>query len=220
MKTIKFVEQVKNHFKFNIKFKDSSLLMKLIGKLLFFNKNFMTKYTTTLGNDIYFPNEAAYLQEKSIIIIAHELTHIEKNKDFIKTNFLYLFPASLVIFAPILFYISWFWGILFAIFCLLPWPAYWRMKMELEGYQMSLFILNELLKQLDIPESSRLFKLQEQAIFYSQEFTGLSYYLMWPFGVKKKMLEFCQKVTKEEIKDDIYMLMQKCIASTYDREKI
>ncbi len=40
-----------------IKFKDQDPLMKLVGKLMFFNPGFMTQFVTTIGETIYWPSK-------------------------------------------------------------------------------------------------------------------------------------------------------------------
>ena len=37
-----------------LRYKDESTLMKIMGKLMFFNPSFMTQFTTTIGETIYF----------------------------------------------------------------------------------------------------------------------------------------------------------------------
>ena len=39
-----------------VEFKDESKFMKFLGVLLFFNKEFMSNYSTTIGNTVYFPS--------------------------------------------------------------------------------------------------------------------------------------------------------------------
>jgi hypothetical protein len=62
-----------------IKFKDESTLMKLLGFLSYpFNPDFMTSYTTTLGKTMWFPTKADYEGQprSSFGVMAHELVHI------------------------------------------------------------------------------------------------------------------------------------------------
>ena len=42
----------------SIKYKDNSWFMKVLSKILFFNKKFMTRFTTTIGKTVYFPRGA------------------------------------------------------------------------------------------------------------------------------------------------------------------
>jgi hypothetical protein len=76
--------------KYKIVAKEDSTLMKIIGKLLFFNKGFMTNYVTTLGSTIYAPGG-----EISDITLQHELVHV---KDWKRWNI--LFSLSYLLFLP------------------------------------------------------------------------------------------------------------------------
>ena len=52
-----FLDHMRNAgYDIRIAFKDESFLMKLLGFLLFFTKEFMTRFTTTIGNTVYFPS--------------------------------------------------------------------------------------------------------------------------------------------------------------------
>ena len=61
-----------------IKYKNESIFMKILGMLLFFNPAFMTSYTTTIGSTIYFPDQRFIVSREtsSSIILLHELVHI------------------------------------------------------------------------------------------------------------------------------------------------
>src|SRR4030043_385107 len=103
------VQSAQTHFpNLKIKYKDESLLMKILGKLMFFNKGFMTSYTTTIGSTIYFPN-SNFVKARPIsssVILLHELVHLYDNSKFTAPlfSFLYLFPQILVLlFFPLLF---------------------------------------------------------------------------------------------------------------------
>ena len=78
------VEKSKEFFPdLEVKYKTESSFMKLIGKILFFNKTFMTFYTTTIGSTIYFPNRE-FVNNKEVsssIIFLHELVHIHDSKN-------------------------------------------------------------------------------------------------------------------------------------------
>ena len=80
----------------SIKFKDESLFMKILGVLLFFNKRFMTEFTTTIGSTIYLPSQKSLNDELLWITIGHELVHVRDGK--LEGQwwfpFLYLYPQS------------------------------------------------------------------------------------------------------------------------------
>ena len=108
----------------------------------------MTKYTTTIGSTIYFPNEK-YIRTRplsSITIFLHELVHIYDSKRLsnILYSFLYLLPISLLPFTLLLFIYSWKIALVLSILCLIPLPAYFRMYFERRAYMASLYVINAL----------------------------------------------------------------------------
>src|SRR5271169_3622060 len=102
--TMSFQELVtasKKYFpKLQIKYKDESWGMRLISKLLIFNHGFMTHYTTTVGDTIYFPSERFVKCHpiSSSVVLLHELVHLHDQKRIGKIPFAltYLFPQILV----------------------------------------------------------------------------------------------------------------------------
>lgn len=121
---------------FKIKFKDESILMKIIEKLMFFNKDFKN-YTITIGKTVYFQSRKLLEEniEEYFYILSHEAVHVF---DYIKHPILfiigYLFPQIFTILA--------FFGIfnpyfLLAILFAAPIPAPYRTWAELRGYKMS-----------------------------------------------------------------------------------
>ena len=191
-----------------VKFKNKSNLMKLLGFILFFNSKFMTDYVTTIGKTIYFPTETDFLAEtetSSIMTLAHEYQHV---KDYEKTPiwfiWSYLFPLSALPLLLLSFvFLPWYIAI-FSLLSLAPLPAYWRMRWELRGYTMSLFMFHAIAKERDM-ESQRLREtLQSLVEHYNKQFTGWAYYVMWPFGVKKKLLLAVEKIISGTLaKEDV-----------------
>lgn len=182
--------------------------MRLLGKLLFFNKQFMTNYVTTIGNTIYFP-EADHFKNPNIVslITAHELVHVEQGSKLTLPLFwfLYLFPQCLALLALLaipLFFINFTYGIiaLCMLLFLAPIPAYWRAKFELEGYTMSLVAralqMNERQLGLDVDE------LVVDIEFYDKQFVGAGYYFMWPFGMKEKLLQVLNRIEIGDISEN------------------
>src|SRR3990167_3207757 len=95
----KVSEYGKEQFDLKIAFKDESKFMKFLGALLFFNRKFMTTYSTTVGTTVYFPSKS-WLNEnrdRAARILAHELVHIDDAKDVgeIGFSYSYLFPQIL-----------------------------------------------------------------------------------------------------------------------------
>jgi hypothetical protein len=135
--------------KFSVKWKNKSLVQKLLGVLLFFNPQYMTGYVTTFYPTVWFSSEGDYEKDpaKSMVVVAHERVHLlDTIRHGVWFKFSYLLPQ--VLFAPLL---------LTAIACLIgnhelyalislvlglvalaPWPSPWRVQWEKRGYAMSL----------------------------------------------------------------------------------
>lgn len=209
---------------FQIKYKTESLLMKIIGKILFFNSGFMTGYITTLGKTVYFPDRERMQALHSLHYLgtlAHEFRHSYDNKKWnIFFPFMYLFPQilsifSLLSFLAIWFGLSWLFCLLFLL-CLAPIPSPGRKLIEFNGYVMSLFMANEFLKESGVELEERRFELKKLAQRYNQNFVGSSYYYMWPFGVYDVLLNKVEKIISAEIlqEDVIYSQMVLAFAKT------
>jgi hypothetical protein len=170
-----------------IKYKDESLLMKTIGKIMFFNKSFMTSFTTTLGSTIYYPN-SNFVKARPIsssVILLHELVHVHDANKFTMPlfSFLYACPQILVLlFFPLLF-VNWYVA-LGALLFAAPLPAYFRMYFEKRAYFTSLYALNKLGKKLNFDPA-----LDRQKADFVNQFKSSSYYWMWPFGNLDKQFE-------------------------------
>ncbi len=68
---------------FSVRFKDESWLQKVLGFVSYpFNPKFMSFYTTTLGNTVWFPTRAFYEEQprSSFGVLAHELVHLEDER--------------------------------------------------------------------------------------------------------------------------------------------
>lgn len=202
---------------FRITTKQDSTLMKIIAKVLFFNSKFMTSFTTTIGQTVYFPvQDINQLDtDHAIEVLSHEFQHYY---DSYRWNFgyylLYLFPQILTIFSilsilAIWFGLGWLFCLAFLIF-LAPWPAPGRALIEYRGYLMSLFVKNELMKEHEIDLEGRAILLEREVEHHQRQFVGMNYYFMWPFGLEKKLTEKSQKILDEEFssKDVIYKRMK------------
>ena len=178
-----------------VKFKDESSFMKVLATLLFFNKEFITKYSTTIGNTVYFPTKD-YLKTKNIVNIItflHELVHIEdaKRVGHILYSFLYLFPQILAVLAIPLFFFNWWVALILFIVLLAPLPAYFRMVFEKRAYFTSLYVAQRLGTRLKFNPL-----LEENKEIFLKQFKNSSYYFMWIFPNLDK--EFDQAVKKIE----------------------
>ncbi|MCK9567833.1 DUF4157 domain-containing protein [Candidatus Pacearchaeota archaeon] len=210
-----FENEMHKHYSFDIKYKNKSLFMKLLGFLLFFNKGFMTKYITTIGSTIYFTSEdfVNSQNQSAISVLAHELVHIQQAKRYGKVLFsiLYLFPQCLAVFALLAPISLWF---LLFLLCLAPLPAPWRTKFEVGGYTMSLFVLNEqLIFFQNSPDKIYEILCEESDKINRIYFVGPSYWFMWPFGVSYQLQNNIVDILDGVIggKDEIY----DCVRQSY-----
>jgi len=210
-----FEQSMHSKYAFTIKYKNKSLFMKLLGLLLFFNKGFMTRYITTIGSTIYFPSEefVKSKDQSAISVLAHELIHIQQAKAYgtILFSLLYLFPQCLALLAFLAPISLWF---LLFLLCLAPLPAPWRMKFEVGGYTMSLYMLNTQLKFFQNPQDKIYEILHSEADRISRNyFVGPAYWFMWPFGVSAKLRNNIEDIRDGVIggKDEIYG----CVRQSY-----
>jgi hypothetical protein len=100
---------------FEVQFKDESKLMAVLGFLAApFNAEFMTRYTTTWGKQVYFPTQTFYQDNpgKSFRILAHELVHLLDGERHATFKVSYAFPQWLVLLPLIAF-------------AVLAWPHSW-----------------------------------------------------------------------------------------------
>ena len=194
-----------------IKYKDESTFMKVLGYILFFNKSFMTSFTTTIGQTVYFPNreKVGSSEVYYMATLAHEYVHASDARDITSAlfGFLYLFPLTLAPLMCLFLFIH--WGLALALFllCLAPLPAYFRKYYELRGYTMSLFMRNEIMKENNESEEARRSALEQAAERFNKQFTGPNYYFMWPFGVEKDLAEKVDLVMSGDIlrQDPVFM---------------
>ena len=201
--------------KLEIKYKDESLFMKILGKLLFFNKTFMTNYTTTIGSTVYFPTKSFVesRETSATVILLHELVHVNDASKITAPLFslLYLCPQILtLLFFPLLF-ISWKIAIL-AVFFATPLPAYFRMHFEKRAYMTSLYSLNALGKKLNFNPL-----LDSQKDSFIKQFKTSAYYWMWIFpNINKQFDEALVKVRNNErpFQDPIFDVLDKLIANS------
>lgn len=160
--------------------------MKLLSFLLFFNKNFMTSYTTTIGSTIYFPSKDTVLGRptSSMITLMHELVHIydAQKLNTLVFSLLYLTPQILsLLLMPLFFVLPWWLVLLMIMVLVAPIPSFFRMKFEKRAYFVSLYVMHKL-------SSKFSFKLSLEAEKDSmlRQFKGADYYFMWPFSSLEK----------------------------------
>lgn len=195
----KFQQELKRYYVFNVKYKDQSWFMKFLAMFLFFNKDFMTGYITTLGSTIYFP-DATWVKENeyaAMKVLAHEVVHVNQADQYSKFLFsiLYLFPQCLAVLSLLavlaIFWLPFLWCLLFLIF-LAPIPAPWRAKFEFEAYTMTLFITNLQMKNGGFQDDKIDAELAIEAVSIEKnQFKSSMYWFMWPFSLEK---EFGKKI--------------------------
>lgn len=199
-----------------IRYKDESTLMKILGKILFFNKSFMTNFTTTLGSKVYFPNKkfVALRPLSSLVVLLHELVHVSDSKKWtqILFSFLYMFPLALVVvFLPLLL-VSWKLFLPLLVLSLLPLPAYFRMVFEKRAYLVSLYVLHQLSVKKEFNTN-----LDTAAASYLENFKDSSYYFMWPFKNLEK--DFADAVVKVKVgqkpyEDPVFEMIDKVLEAS------
>lgn len=164
-----------------IKYKNQSWLMRLVGKIMFFNKGFMTDYTTTVGATVYFPTETVTKVRpvSAAAVLLHELIHVSDAKKISKLlfGFLYLSPQIWALLCLPLFFLSWKLALPLLILFASPIPAFFRMHFEKRAYFTSLYAINALGKRMNFNPL-----LATQVKSYVNHFKDSSYYFMWPFG--------------------------------------
>ena len=158
-----------------IKYKNQSPLMKLIGKIAFFNPSFMIGYLTTIGFNVYVPDEN-YIANNSqafTTVFIHELTHAYDTKRLgFLYNLGYLFPQIL---APVslllLFILKWYMVLPIALFFLLPLPAPFRAYFEKRAYFVQMYAGKKIYD----------FDPIEDVQNYTDHLRKSDYYFMWPW---------------------------------------
>lgn len=165
-----------------VKYKDQSLFMKILGFILFFNPDFMNSYITTIGDTVYFPT-AAFISSHPIsapIVLMHELVHISDQNKVSKPIFAlsYLLPQILAPLCAILFFfVHWYIVLPIVLLFLAPLPAYFRMYWEKRAYMAALYVQQSLSKLKSFNPN-----LAAQIVDDIAEFKTSDYYWMWPFA--------------------------------------
>jgi hypothetical protein len=183
-------------FKSEIRSKKESKIMKFIGKIMFFNKRFMTGYVTTWYPHIYVPKlpwkEKNHLP--AIATLAHEWVHLyDRRRMGWIFNILYASPLCFAPFALLAFWNLWF--LLFLI-CLLPIPSPGRAWAEFRGYRMTIAVYHWMANQ----------KVDLKWIV--DQFVGSSYYFMWPFRgwLMKKFQKEYEKIKEDKLTPELMIM--------------
>lgn len=167
----KVLELGKKKFGLEVKFKDESVFMKSLGVVLFFNPRFMTRYSTTVGNVVYFPSRSWLNDNKNSAarVLAHELVHISDATDAgsVLFSYAYLTPQVFALLSLLAFVHSPWW--LLCMLFLAPIPAPMRTYWELRGYAITDAVQYK---------STGSFTNIDWMI---KQFSGSAYFFMWPF---------------------------------------
>lgn len=194
-------KHVKTQFpRFEVKPKESSLLMKIFAKILFFNKRFMEGYTTTVGYKIYAPKDTRTFPT-FWKVVAHEYVHMydraHASLGALEYGTRYLAPQILAVIgllgavmALATWNAAWLWS-LFTLLLAAPLPSVGRMQYELRGYTMSMAVNYWRWGSVREGQKKRIV----------ERFTGPDYYWMWPFKgfMQNKVEEAVEKLESGRI---------------------
>lgn len=177
METYNKVSALAESLGVKIRYKDESRFMQVLGALLFFNRDFMLHFTTTIPfiETVYFPSRKAVNANPDgyAEVLAHELVHVMDAKDLGQTLYCatYLYPQCLALLSllallaiPLSLY--WLTTLGFLLF-LAPLEAPGRSWFEGRGYAMNLAVA-----------VWRGRKVDHIATRLVQHFTGPDYYYM------------------------------------------
>jgi hypothetical protein len=204
-----------------IKYKNESLFMKILSILLFFNPKFMTGYTNTFGNTVYFASRN-YIIDNPVLCqttLLHELVHMHdlKQKGSILYILQYGFPQILVLACLPLFFFFWKIALVLTILFLLPLPAYFRMQFEKRGYLCSLYCLNAFGKKYNMPlaDIQNMLNINKQS--FNDEFKSSAYYYMWMFNSINSDFDKGVNKIKAGLKpydDDVFNMIDDLLSKT------
>ena len=168
---------------FKIVSKEDSTLMKVLDKLMFWNKRFM-RMTTTIGNTIYISEslfksimKGGSIRKKGFLfeMLLHEAMHMSDRKKMgtFKYRLKYLSPqiyalgALLALLTPLS---SWFLLALGFLVFAAPWPSQGRTEIEANGYEMSAAVQYWMTGKVSIKYLVKVYIA----------FTSMKYYRMCP----------------------------------------
>ena len=132
--------------KFDVKYKDESLFQRFLGFIMFFNRAYMTQYTTTMFGKVYFISRAwvEANPKQAWKILAHEYVHLLDDDDHpVMFTLSYAFPqiSALGALAALgAFWTPWALVALVFLLALAPWGSKGRTKAEMRGYAMSMTV--------------------------------------------------------------------------------
>lgn len=186
--------------RFRVRFKEESWTQKILSWILFFNKGYMTRFTTTLYPTVWFPKRAEVEANPDWAsrVLMHELVHLwdRKRRGYFVFNVAYLFPQIFALGAlgalGAIFALWHLWFLGFLIF-LLPWPSVGRTQIEVRGFTMNL--------ALPYWRTGSLSPTKKAEII--PNFTGWNYYRMCP---SQETIERKLTLVEESIKNGSVLL--------------
>ena len=151
--------------------------MRILAKVLFFNKNFMTRYITVIGSTVYVPSKQRMKENPyaALEVLCHEWVHMKDNKAMGPLfKLLYLTPQIFSLVALASLWTGNLWWLGFLAF-LLPFPSFGRSELEMRAYSVSMAVRWWVLEQE--PDYEKI----------SKYFTSSAYYWMYP--IKEAAIE-------------------------------
>lgn len=132
--------------KFEVKYKNENLFQRFLGFIMFFNRAYMTQYTTTMFGKVYFTSRAwVEANPKSAWkILAHEYVHLLDGRDRpVMFPLSYAFPQISALGSLLALGAFWTpWALLALVFlvALAPWGSKGRTRAEMRGYAMTMAV--------------------------------------------------------------------------------
>jgi len=172
--------------------KKTSRFMQVLAKILFFNKNFLNGYITTIGTTVYWPR-ADDLNSGDFSTLFHEAQHAYDYKKFPPWFVLsYLSPQILSLLSLLSFMAltgEYLWlAFILSIAFIAPLPSIFRTHWEMRGMSCGMAY-----KQWTVG------KIHESTVqFGIDRFCGPDYYYMWPFkGSMKRKIARAEQMIKD-----------------------
>jgi hypothetical protein len=198
----KDIEALQKDLGIEVKFKDEWWVMKAMNLVVgLFNRQFMTRYTTTFGDTVAFPTRSMIhapegsdeatkrkADTKYVRVMIHEMVHILDHRKYkaIPYSWLYTCPQIMALLALGAFGAFWNIEYLWFLLCLgflLPWPAPGRVWAEKRGYTMTMAFYKWQFGTVLMADPDWI---EEHFDWIVNNFTGWGYYKMsWS---KKKIL--------------------------------
>lgn len=149
--------------KVRIEMKRDSRFHRAIAKVMFFVP--YMQYSTTIGRRISLADGHGWTT------LAHEGVHVVQGlrQGTLIHSLLYLFPQCLALLSLLAIWSPWF---LLSLIFLLPFPAYFRMRKELEAYCVNVVLVQWVNGSL--PGNGYISRIADH-------FVESDYYFMWPF---------------------------------------